>query len=164
MSQATLNVQRIIVDQNNLKGPQIYIVCASSKYNAKGAFAMSMTQATNMAHQAGLTNVQQLIRNCKGGKLSFEAEFVKEGQEWVNTKTGEAGKYTKDHWKLTGYSFELSPEKAFVLEAAASSSFADMFGSIATGGQTDMIAEEPAIEEEEEEELQVVAPVIEQQA
>lgn len=131
MSQVQLPVSKIIVDATN---NQIFLVCPSSKYNEKGAFRMSMQQANNIAAQAGLQNVQQLIRNCKGGKLSFDAEFVKEGQEWFNTKTSEAGTHKKDYWKLTSYSFELSQQASFILEAASNSAdmFANMFGNIAS--------------------------------
>jgi hypothetical protein len=150
MSQVTLNVSSIRVDTTN---NQVFIICPSSKYNEKGAFKMSMQQAQNIAAQAGLMNIQQLIRNCKGAKLSFDAEFVKEGQPWINTKTGESGQYTKDHWKINNYAIELSQAAQFVLEAAASSAemFSSVFANIATSDRI-----------QKEEEIQIAEATMEQ--
>lgn len=139
---------RVFVDTTNGK---YFLIGKPSKVNAKGAFAFSKQQFENLAAQAGLSP-KQLIRNAAGAKLSFEAEFVRQGEEWVNTKTGEAGVYTKDHWKINNYSVELSSQKQLNIEIAEAQaermqsglSF-DAFMNTLDVVQPAVIAEEPAV-------------------
>ena len=106
--------ERVVVDTTNGK---YFLIGKPSKVNDKGAFAFTQQQFNNLAAQAGLSP-KQLIRNAGGAKLSFEAEFVRQGEEWINEKTAEAGVYTKDHWKINNYSVEISAQKQLNIEIA----------------------------------------------
>lgn len=141
---------RVVVDTTNDK---YFLIGKPSKVNAKGAFAFTQQQFNNLAAQAGLSH-KQLIRNAAGAKLSFEAEFVREGEEWTNEKTAETGVYTKDHWKINNYSIEISAQKALNIEIAEAQAERMMSATSFDSFMNSLEVAQPAIAEEVVEEQQ----------
>ena len=146
---------RVVVDTTNGK---YFLIGKPSKVNAKGAFAFTQQQFNNLAAQAGLSP-KQLIRNAAGAKLSFEAEFVRQGEEWTNEKTSETGVYTKDHWKINNYSIEISAQKALNIEIAEAQAERMMSATSFDSFMNSLEVAQPVIDEEVVEEV-----IVEQQA
>lgn len=154
MSKKNMSVicNRVVVDSTN---GRVFIIGKPSQVNAKGAYAFSNQQFTNLAEQAGLST-KQLIRNIAGAKLSFDALYCVAGQPWVNEKTGESGTYGeknggKDSWKLSNYSIELSAQKALGIEVAEAQAERMPSGLSFDSFMNQSIVAEPAAVEVEDE-------------
>lgn len=154
MSKQRMPISKVVVDTTN---NQVFIITKPSKINQAGAYRFGMAQFENLASQLGLDS-GQLIRNAKGAILEFDSEPVKAGENWLNKKTGETGVFTKDHYRNTNYSIELSDKKLFALEAAkaagAAFDFSSLFGLAISEKDNDieeaMVDEPPFVEEEQE--------------
>ena len=160
MSTKSTKIQRIIVDNTNNR----YIIITDKvaenppKQGQNGsAFSFTQAQLENLATQAGYTT-KQLIRNCKGAKLTFDMKAVKAGETYVVRTTGEEKTYTKDHVRFNNYTIELDQAKALNLDIA--DAMAEKLGNfnsfLETAGITVVENNHAPIPEDEEEEAGVI--------
>lgn len=98
--------------------------------NPNGAFKFSANGMNRLAARAGVPNAHILKHLVAlGAQFQFDTEFVKEGQNWTNDRTGETGIYEKDHWRVQNSEVILGDVAKNKLADAAVTAAMSNFGS-----------------------------------